>query len=380
MIVKVLQKNLKDALAKAGRAVGTKSTLPVLSNVLMIAGDGLQLVGNNLEVRCAVKCGALVEESGSTTIPWKALYDYVSALPNDTITLSLDALTQRLTVSCRGSSYVFLCIDADEFPSSPPDDDTVEVGSLTPENLFYLAQQVLYAAADEHTNPILQGVHIIKNDSGWLFEAIDGYRLAIASKPSDKQSRFSRNAENALKLTIPANALALFDKVFDDQDDLILISRTERGVTLRTANSDTVLYSRTIDGSFPDLVRFLPPADSAVSEPTLHTAELLNALKRAKQVADKGGNIVEVYADGGVVTIRSVVPELATANEKLDTVEGCAKASVGLNIRYVMEMIAAQHGETATLVIGTPNTPVYIKSEHEFHLVMPMRLPERLEA
>src|ERR1051325_8736571 len=124
MKLSCLQENLKRGLGIVGHAVAGKSTLPVLSNILLATDDGrLRLAATNLELGITCWIGAKIEEQGGVTVPAKLLADVVGGLPNDKINLALGARTQTLNLTCARFEANIKGIEADEFPTIPTIDD-----------------------------------------------------------------------------------------------------------------------------------------------------------------------------------------------------------------------------------------------------------------
>lgn len=311
------------------------------------------------------------------TLPFKLLYDFVNNLPNDTISMSLDERTNKTTLECRKTRYTLSGIDADEFPTRPTlgHPTCIEIGSLVPETLFDLVASVVYAAADEHTNPLLQGVHIQRNTSGWRFEAIDGYRMAIKDHCEEGDLFFKPGIEDTDDLIISRMALAELPKLFDAQDELLIISRDDDHAHIRTPNHEVVLSVRLSDGRFPDVQRFIPP--SHTSAPMVETALLIKALKRAALVSVTAGRIVTVAVKDNQLSVTAEASEVASASEILDLKAdepAQPDAIVALNVAYFQDMINTVTDEYVKLQIGGPNSPVVVNTKEHLQLIMPMRL------
>src|ERR1035437_10185696 len=113
----VNQQQLAHGLSIVSRAVSPRSTLPVLSNVLVASDEGrLRLSATNLELGITCWIGAKIEEEGSTTVPARTFLDLVGTLPQEPVSLSLASATQTLNVRCGASNTDIKCIDAQEFP------------------------------------------------------------------------------------------------------------------------------------------------------------------------------------------------------------------------------------------------------------------------
>jgi len=144
-----LQENLAKGLAIVGRAVATRSTLPVLANILMATDEGrLKLSATNLEVGINCWIGAKVEEDGATTIPARLLTDFVNSLPPERIDVQLVTRTQTLNLKCTNYEANIKGIDAQEFPLVLALSEDMGI-SLEPETLREMIGHVSFAAAVE---------------------------------------------------------------------------------------------------------------------------------------------------------------------------------------------------------------------------------------
>ena len=158
MKLSCLQENLNRGLGVVGRAVATRTTLPITNNVLMATDGGrLKLVATNLEVAISCWIGAKIEEEGAITVPARLLTEFVSSLPNDTIDVALSPRTKTLGLKCARFEARISGIDAKEFPPIP----SVAEGITTKVEVEALRQginQVVFAAATEESRPVLTGV------------------------------------------------------------------------------------------------------------------------------------------------------------------------------------------------------------------------------
>jgi DNA polymerase-3 subunit beta len=158
MKVSVLQENLAHGLSIVSRAVSTRSSLPVLSNVLVATDEGrLRLSATNLELGITCWIGAKIQEEGSTTVPARTFTELVTTLTDKQVDMSLNVRTQSLNVHCGSSNTDLKCIDSQEFPPIPvPDLDNGIQVNVT--DLKEMIQQVAFAASTDEARPILTGV------------------------------------------------------------------------------------------------------------------------------------------------------------------------------------------------------------------------------
>lgn len=374
-----LQENLKRGLAIASHAVAGRSTLPVLSNILLATENGrLKLAGNNLEIGITALVGAKVDEEGAITVPAKLLSDLVGNLPNDTVDLDVDPRTQTLTVQCRGTKASIKGIDADEFPSMPSLGDNEPVAELPPELLREVITQVSGAAAAEHTNPILQGVLLrIKGDQA-TFAAIDGYRLAVRTVQLPAPAR-----EN-VELVLPAKAMQELGRTLGDSESPVSLTVTPTGGQAMFHTDTIDFVSRVIDGKFPDYERFIPPSTNSTTRTVLSTAEFLRAVKRIALFSQAAGNIVTLTMEGsepgrpGKLTLNANAAEIGESVKYVDALIDGEDGKLALNVRYLQEALGAMPTDQVALESQTPNSPGVFKpvgGDDYLHLVMPMRIP-----
>ena len=202
MKVSCLHENITKGLSIVGRAVASRSTLPVLGNVLLSTDkSGLKLSATNLEMGITCWIGAKVHEEGSTTLPAKTLIDLVGTLPRERIDLELDARTQTMQVACAEFTNEIKCIGSDEFPVLPSADDDHDL-EINVSNLREMIDQVVFVAATDDSRPVLTGVEVKIENETLTFAAADGFRLAVCT------SSLSGSDGTDVDVIIPARALA----------------------------------------------------------------------------------------------------------------------------------------------------------------------------
>src|SRR5512138_1440534 len=175
----VLQENLAHGLNIVSRAVSSRATLPVLSNILIATDEGrLRLSATNLELGITCWIPARIEQEGSTTVPARTFSDLINTLPGEQVALSLDTNTQTLNVRGGSSTNDIKCIDAQEFPPFPAPDfeDAVR---LNVADFREMIQQVAFAASTDEARPVLMGVLVTVDRDTITLAAADGFRLSV---------------------------------------------------------------------------------------------------------------------------------------------------------------------------------------------------------
>jgi DNA polymerase-3 subunit beta len=374
MKLSCLQENLKRALAIASHAVAGKSTLPVLSNVLLATDDGrLKLASTNLEIGITVWIGAKIDEEGAVTVPAKLLSDVVSGLPNDKITLELDPRTQTVHLTCARYEASIKGIEADEFPVIPTIADREPTASFPPDLLRETVDQVAFAAATDDTRPVLAGVLMRMKGRTATFAAADGFRLAL------RTVELPEPVAEPIEVIVPARALLELARIVGDAESNVEITVTPSGGQILFHTESTDLVSRLIEGRYPDIERIIP--SSFATRTVLDTQELAKAVKLASFFASASSNIVRLTIESGgdlapgKLTISANAAEVGENKGQLDGMVHGEGGQIALNVKFLGEALNAIKTPQIALETQTPQNPGVFKpvgADGYLHIVMPM--------
>jgi DNA polymerase-3 subunit beta len=375
MKVTVLQESLAHGLSLVSRAVSPRSTLPVLSNVLVATDEGrLRLSATNLELGITCWIGAKIEEEGSTTVPARTFVDLVGTLPQEQVSLSLASATQTLNVRCGASNTDIKCIDAQEFPPLPvPDMEGAIV--LNVADFKEMISQVIFAASTDEARPVLMGVLVTVEKDTITMAAADGFRLSV------RKGILSQPAAESISVIIPARALGELARVAADGNETIsMVLPKGRGqVVFRL--KDVELVSQLIDGTFPDYQQIIPR--SYKSRTILSTPALLKACKQAEIFAREGSNVARLdIKTAGDLEPGSV--EISAQSEETgsnETVVAATIDGIGLliafNVKYMREVLEVVKSPNVALETSAANAPGCIRpvgDDNFLHVIMPMHL------
>ncbi|KPV55030.1 DNA polymerase III subunit beta [Kouleothrix aurantiaca] len=369
-----LQENLKRGLGIVSHAVAGKSTLPVLSNILIATDDGrLKLAATNLEIGITCWIGAKIEDEGAVTIPAKLLSDVVGGLPNDKITLQLDARTQTMGLTCARNESSIKGIEADEFPVIPKIDTTDVVTSFPPALLREIIDQVAFAAATDDTRPVLAGVLMRLRGKTAMFAAADGFRLAF------RTVELPEPVAEPVEVIIPARALLELSRILGDTESNVEITVTPNGGQVLFHTEQAELVSRLIEGRFPEVERIIPT--SYHTRTVLETQDLAKAVKLASYFANASSNIVRLaveFSDGptnGKVVISANAAEVGDNKGELDGMVDGEGGQIALNVKFLAEAIASVGTPQIAIEMQTAQNPGVFKpigADGYMHIVMPM--------
>ena len=375
MKVNVLQEKLAWGLGIVSRAVSPRSTLPVLSNVLVASDEGrLRLSATNLELGITCWIGARIEEEGSTTVPARTFLDLVGTLPQEQVSLSLATATQTLNVRCGASNTDIKCIDAQEFPPLPVPEMEGAI-LLNVADFKDMISQVIFAASVDEARPVLMGVLVAVENDTITMAAADGFRLSV------RKGTLSQPVPQPVTAIIPARALGELARVASDGNEIIsMVMPKGRGqVVFRM--KEVELVSQLIDGTFPDYQQIIPR--SYKSRTILSTPALLKACKQAEIFAREGSNVarLDIKSAGdlepGAVEI-SAQSEETGSNETIvaATIEGLGLL-IAFNVKYMREVLEVVKSPNVALETSAANAPGVVRpvgDDNFLHVIMPMHL------
>jgi DNA polymerase-3 subunit beta len=374
--VSCLQENLAKGLSIVGRAVASRSTLPVLSNVMLATDSGrLKLSATNLEIGINCWVGAKVEEEGATTVPARLLTDFVNSLPPERIDMELSVRTQTLNTRCARFEANIKGIDAQEFPAIPTTDDGERVIRLEPEALRQMIDQVVFAAATDESRPILTGVLTHFEGNRLTMAAADGFRLSVRSVP------LSQPTDELIDVIIPARSLAELARISSDQEDLVEVVITPARNQILFHLRDVDLVSQLIEGRFPDYRQIIPT--SSTTRTVLDTSGFLKAVRVSHLFARDSANIVRVeIAPGdelmpGHLTLAATSAELGDNVGQLDAAVEGAPIEIAFNAKYLIEVLSVMDAAQVALETTASSSPGVLRpvGDDDFlHVIMPMHL------
>jgi DNA polymerase III subunit beta len=375
MKISCLQENLSKGIAIVNRAVATRSTLPVLSNILLATDESrLKLSATNLEIGINCWIGAKVEQEGATTVPARLLADLVNSLPAERVDMELITRTQTLNLKAGRFEANIKGIDAQEFPLILVPEEDMRV-QIDPDVLRQMIDRVAFAAASDESRPVLTGVLADFSDDGLTLAAADGYRLSVCT------TELEQAPEQPTSVIIPARALQELRRISGEQEDPVemLVSSGRNQAYFHLKDID--LVSQLVEGTFPAYRQIMPTSFN--TETIVSTADLLKAVRMAFIFARDASNIVRVQmVPGGENSGRMVIS--ATSAEHGDnvseidaTVEG-KPIEIAFNARYLIDALEVM--DTAQVSIQTrdassPGTLKPMGGGDFVHIIMPMHIP-----
>jgi DNA polymerase-3 subunit beta len=371
MKISCLQENLSKGLGIVGRAVATRTTLPITQNIL-IATDGsrLKLVATNLEMAITCWIGAKVEEEGSITVPARLFTEYINSSPSDQVELTLSKNT--LQVKCGRYESRMNGLDANDFPPVPQVEDGIAT-KIEAEALRSAIGQVAFAAAVEESRPVLTGVQVEFDEKKITMVAADGFRLAVHNT-----LLLSEVAEKTAVI-IPAKAMNELGRFLTDHEDPveITVNKQKSQVLFKLKNIEMV--SQLIQGAFPNYSQLIPQGYE--TRAVVDVTEFLRATRMSSIFARDGSGIVRLIVTPsndpapGKLAVSARAEEIGDNVGEIDAMIDGESAKIAFNAKYLTEALGALHQNQVALEMTTPSSPGVIRPvgvDNYIHVVMPM--------
>jgi DNA polymerase-3 subunit beta len=375
MRISCLQDNLAHGLNIVSRAVGTRSTLPVLSNVLLASDNGrLRVAATNLELGITAWIGASVDEDGAITVPARTLNDLVNTLSPERIDLDIAVRTNTLNLKCGATTAHIKGIDSQEFPIMPQPTDEDDTIPIPADEFREMIAMVAFAAARDDSRPVLTGVSISFQDGILTMAAADGFRLSVREIALDVEYY------GTFSLVVPAKTLLELARIIDDSDEFVhLVLPADRSQVLFHMNNVEVV-TQLIDGAFPDYRQIIPR--DTPTRTVVDTVSLLQACKRADIFAREANHTVRMSIEpqdgmAGILRVTAQSSETGENEVVLDaSIEG-EGMEVAFNVRYLIDVLNVIHFDRVMIGTTSLDKPGVVRpvTEDRFtHVVMPMHI------
>jgi DNA polymerase-3 subunit beta len=374
MKLSCLQENLNRGLNIVGRAVATRTTLPITQNVLIKTDQSrLKLAATNLEMAISGWIGAKVEEEGEITVPARLLTEFVSTLPNDKIDITLLPKSKTLELKCARFEARISGVDARDFPPIPTVEDGIQTG-VSVAALHQAIRQVVFAAASEESRPVLTGVDALFDGNQLTLAAADGFRLAVYKLALDTP------VNEKVEVIIPARTLAELDRLMGDEKEAVVIQVNPRKSQVLFRMSNIELVSQLVQGNFPQYNQLIPQATG--SKATIDVAPFLRAVKTASIFARDSSGIVRLMVvpsgselNPGKVVISARAEEVGDNVGEIDAAVEGTEAKIAFNGKYLLDVLSVLPQEKVILETTSSSSPGVLRpvgADNYIHVVMPM--------
>lgn len=361
MKLQITQENLNKALSNVARVANARGTLPILSNILIKTVDNRVCVtATNLNIAITHYIGSKVTDPGSITVPARLMQDFVSSLSSGVIDIELDE--NKLHIKTDSYNSTINGMSADDYPVMPQIQNPKTF--VVPSGEFKKAlQQVVIAASNDETRPVLTGVYLHSHEGNLFAVATDSYRLA--------ERKISKIGQE-LSILIPATAINDLLRIIGDDDKKISINYDDQQVLFIVG--DIELVARLIDGNYPPYRKLIPGSFKTTA--TLSRSELQNIVKVSSLFArENAGSItVDVSEANSQISIQSIASQLGE-NTATSPAKVTGSGQITLNSRYILDALSVISNDEVTMSFNEKLDPCVIKgsSDDYTHLIMPLK-------
>ena len=367
--------DLQKELQLCQGVVEKRSTIPILSNVLLKAADGrLQIAATDLDVTILSSCSARVVTPGGVTIEAKRLFDIIRSLPDEDVHITLQE-NNSVLVESGTAKFRLLGLPAEDYPTLPTVSAT-DAYTIPLDELKTMVGKVKFAITHEETRFQLNGALLKVQPNKMEMVATDGHRMALINFPSAITGKGKKGSD--LTILIPRKALDEIVRLEGGAEGSVRFGVSDNQLFFEAG--DRLLLARMIDVNFPNYMEVISRDNDR--RVMVDRERLLSTIKRISLVANERTRAVRFDFAPGKLTVSSTNPELGDARETVPIDYAGQPFFVGLNAAYLMDFLSATDTQTVSLdlkdensqCIGRPASTAEDLPYDYLYVVMPMRL------
>ncbi len=377
MELTVRSQDLVRELALAQGVADKKTTIPILSNVLLAAqSDSLTLTATDLELSVQSSCPAQIATEGSTTLPLRRLFDYVRLLPDAELALNSTA-TDTVNLSCGRAKTRMAGIERKNFPQLPAmPEPLTRIGAAT---LADAVQKTIISVAGEESHYTLAGAQLVLQNDSLTIVSTDGHRLSlyVGSQRLEGLGEEVRGLLPRKGMAELARVLAQGDTSSDGEESASVDFAVDKN-HMFFRYGRRLFISRKMTGKFPDYTRVLPKDLSIVLE--LDREALAFVLRRVSQFSDERSHAVRLDLEDGKLQFRATLSAAGASEESLLVDYSGEPFGVGFNARYILDFLGVCSSEKVLMRLSDAHSaaqfeiPGADRAMDYRYVIMPIRV------
>jgi DNA polymerase-3 subunit beta len=359
----VTKEKLLECLQQVQNVVSTRTTLPILSNVLLQTnGSEVRLTTTDLDVGVRGSFEAQIEKEGATTLPARRLFTIIREWPSSEIQFDVDG-KNAASIRSGQSFFKILGLPEEEFPPLPKFDDS-KVVTIRQKDLRDGLRKTSYAISTDETRYVLNGVLFSFKDNKLTLVATDGRRLAML----DIDLEFPRSHE--ADIIVPTKAVTELQRLLTDDGDVRV---SVGGSQIAFDLNNSLLVSKLIEGNYPNYRQVIP--GEMKERVTLERETFLNSLRRVSLLASDKSNSIKLNFSKNNIDITANTPEVGEAKESLPVAYKGREFSIAFNPEFLMAPLRNLAEDEIFLDLIDEMSPGVIKIQSPFlYVLMPMRI------
>jgi DNA polymerase-3 subunit beta len=362
--ITVSKDDLVGALGVVSRAVSTRTSVQILSGILLEAsGSELRLAATDMELSLRASAAAQIEGEGALVLPGKTFVDIARLLPGDEVAIEHKPTESVVHVTSGSASYTLHTYNPEDFPRLP-ELDAVQTFTVDRESLLETIGRVARAASRDESRPVLTGILVSFTGGKIVMAATDSYRLAV------KETELAGTSVD-LEAIVPSRALQELARIATS-GDTVDVGVHENQVLF--SPGEAWLPTRRIDGQFPNYRQLLP--EQFEHELTLPRAEVLDVVRRAAVMIQRATPLQLRFADGEL-TVISRTHDVGESKESMQVAITGETLEKGFNAHFLRDGLESIDGDDVRFKLISPLRPAVLQGEGDdfTYLVMPIRLP-----
>ena len=366
MKVTCRSEELAEKLAVVGRGVSTRTSVHVLTGILVTAEGGrLTLAATDMELSVRLAFDAATESDGTVVVPGRLLVDIARLLPPGEVTLEYRAEEGLAHLTCGPAAYDLNTFAAEDFPRLP-ELEGGDAFSIDRQAFLETVGRVSRAASRDESRPVLTGILVRFENGKLVMAATDSYRLSV------KETELEGGPGRELEAIVPARALGELARIAQAAtSDTIEVGIQENQVVFSV--ECVTLTARRIDGQFPNYKQLVP--ESFESEVEVGREELLDVVRRTSLMAQRKSPLRLRFAEGEL-TVTAQTQDVGEARESLPVRYAGDPLEIGFNADFLREGLESVTDDKVRLKLISPLRPGLVQGEgNDFlYLIMPIRL------
>jgi DNA polymerase-3 subunit beta len=358
---------LLKSLGHVQSVVERRNTIPILSNVLIEAGEGgtMRFMATDLDLQIVDLAEAAIDQPGTTTVSAHTLFEIVRKLPEGS-QVSLSAAEGRLHIAASRYKSNLPTLPRDDFPIIA-EGELPTTFELPAAKLRQIIDKTRFAISTEETRYYLNGIFIHVADDVLKAAATDGHRLARVTIARPE------GAQGMPDIIVPRKCIGELRKLLDEVEGAVEVSLSASKIRFTLGHA--VLTSKLIDGTFPDYSRVIPTGNDKLL--TIDPKSFLQGVDRVATIASEKTRAVKMALDRDKITLSVTSPENGTAAEEVPGDYSAAGFEIGFNAKYLVDILQQVEGDTVEVHLADAAAPTLIRENDKaeaLYVLMPMRV------
>ncbi len=360
------RESLLKPLQQVIGVVERRQTLPVLGNLLIVAGqDGLQITATDLEVEIQAKSQIAVDEAGEITLPARKLIDICKALP-DNARVQLSIKDQKAQIRSGKSRFTLSTLPAADFPVVEEVKGESQF-SIQQGQLKEIIDRTQFSMAQQDVRYYLNGLMLEISKGLLRAVATDGHRLALCDMKVDVASDHTR------QVIVPRKGIQELQRLLEDSKDVVKVEISNNHLRIQTP--EVCFTSKLVDGRFPDYERVVPKGGDKI---VVADRELFRqALSRTSILSNEKYRGIRLNLEKNNIKIQAHNPDQEEADEEFEVNYEGAPLEIGFNVTYLLDVLASVRSDDVEITLSDSNSSCLIRqpgTQQYRYVVMPMRL------